>query len=93
MPTKKRPELNPDEQAGLFRRTEPAIPQEQEQPPDPIRAIGIGLKTSEWAKIDDIAAALGTTRHKISLYALRDFIRRYESGDIPVEKRPTLPGL
>lgn len=95
---KKRPELKPDEQAGLFKRTGPAEPEpakqaEQEQPPDPVKAIGIGLRESEWQRLDEIAQELGTTRHSLALWALRDFISRYEAGDIQPVTKKTLPGL
>lgn len=90
---KKRPELKPEEQAGLFKKTGPAEDIYQEQPPDPVKPIGIGLRESEWARLDEIAQELGTTRHSLALWALRDFIRRFETGAIQTETKKTLPGL
>lgn len=77
----------------LFQRTEPAEPQAQEQPEDPVRAIGIGLKVSEWALMEEIATEMGVTRHALAMWALRDFMQRYDAGEIQTQTRPTLPGL
>jgi hypothetical protein len=75
----------------IFRKIEP-INQEIK---DPVMPIGIGLKTSEWARIEEIAQDLYTTRHALAMWALRDFIRRYLEGEIETrtETKKTLPGL
>ena len=56
-------------------------------------AQGIGLKESEWTRIDNIAEELDANRHAISVWAMRDFIRRYDAGEIPLVVKPRLPGL
>jgi len=75
-----------------LRRTEPAQPQEEEQP-DPVQPVGIGLKTSEWERMQEIADELGIKRHALAMWALRDFMQRYEAGEIQTETKKTLPGL
>lgn len=58
--------------------------------PDPIKARGIGLKQSEWARWDEIADQLGMTTHSLAAWALREFMRRWEAGEIPTETRQVL---
>ncbi len=60
---------------------------------DRVKSWGVGLKLSEWARFDELAEELGTTRHKLARYALRDFLRRYERGELPIEQRSHLPDL
>ena len=57
-------------------------PQEPEQQADPIKPIGIGLKVSEWDHLEQIAGELGMTRHALAMWAIRDFMRRYDAGEI-----------
>ena len=61
---------------NMFAKTEPAPSDE----PDPVRPVGIGLKASEWADLELMAAQLGVTRHSLSLWILRDFIKRFKDG-------------
>ena len=70
-----------------------ATSQEQEQPEDPVKAYGIGLRVSEWETIDQIANDLGMNRHAVALWALRDFLKRYDAGEIQTVTQKTLPGL
>ena len=63
------------------------------KPADPVESTGVGLRTSEWKRLEKIANELGETRHAVAAYAIRDFIRRYEAGEIQTETRPTLPRL
>jgi hypothetical protein len=76
--------------SDIFAKTEPS-PREAK---DPVMPVGIGLKTSEWARMGEIAQDLDTTRHALAMWALRDFLRRYESGEIKTksETRKVLPG-
>jgi hypothetical protein len=75
----------------LFKKTAPEG--FQEQPADPVKSFGIGLRVSEWEHLEQIAEQLGETRHAVCLWALRDFMRRFEAGEIPVQTKKTLPGL
>lgn len=88
---KKRPELKPEEQAGLFKKTGPE--QTQEQPPDPVKAVGVALRESEWARFAEIAGELSMTRHELACWALRDFVKRWEAGEIPTKTKRTLPEI
>lgn len=72
-------------------RTEPA-PTQAEQA-DVIKPVGIGLKVSEWAHFDTIAGELGMKRHALALWVMRDFMARYERGEIKTETKKSLPGL
>lgn len=83
-----------------FAKTEPKQPQEERRggrQSDPekgeYKPRGIGLYESEWANLEKIAGDLGITAHKLAQYAVRDFVRRYEAGEIKTEKRPRIPGL
>ena len=58
---------------------------------DPAVAIGIGLKQSEWDKIDQIAGELSMTRHALAVYAIRYFLKQLEAGEIKITMRPALP--
>ena len=52
---------------------------------DPVKARGIGLRLSEWADLDKIAAELGIKPHALAAHALRDWLKRYAAGEIPTE--------
>jgi hypothetical protein len=75
----------------IFKKTEP---QEPEQP-DKVIPRGIGLKESEWRQLEAIGTEMGTNAHRLIVWAVRDFLRRYEAGELPIteQKRQTLPGL
>ena len=77
--------------SDIFAKTEPG-PQEAK---DPVMPVGIGIKTSEWARMGEIAQDLDITRHALAMWALRDFIRRYDAGEIETrtETKQTLAGL
>jgi hypothetical protein len=82
-----------DDQAtigGIRLHTEAPKKLEPEPAPDPIKPRGVGLKQSEWERFDRIAAELGMNSHKLSLWALRDFIRRYEAGEIETKQSKRL---
>ena len=42
----------------------------------------VGLKESEVQLLDQVAGELGVARNAVMRYALRDFLRRYMSGEI-----------
>ena len=87
----KRAELDPKESAGLFSKTESEQPQDDRS--DPIVASGIGLRESEWVKIDEISSAMGIKKHAVTVYAVRYFLKDWEAGKIKTETRQSLPGL
>ncbi|MFM8321275.1 MAG: hypothetical protein ACKOC5_10200 [Chloroflexota bacterium] len=75
---------------GIFKRTETAGPADEPKD-DPVKAVGVGLRLSEWARMEEIAGSLGINKHKLAAWALRDFLARFAAGEIPVENKPTLP--
>lgn len=70
---------------GVFIKTEP----EQPKVKDKIKPVGIGLKISEWERIEEIGGELGVNRHMLAAWVLRDFIERYEAGYRPPTKTKT----
>ena len=67
-------------------------PKEEKQA-DPIDPKGIGLRVSEWEHLENIGDELGMTKHALAMYAIRDFMRRYDAGEIQTETKKALPGL
>jgi hypothetical protein len=76
---KQKPDLS-----GVFTKTETEQPKK-----DKIKPVGIGLKISEWERIEEIGAELGVNRHMLAAWILRDFIERYEAGYKPPTKTKT----
>lgn len=76
----------------IFAKTEPG---QDDQAQDIIKARGVGLKESEWAELEKIAAELSMTLHAVSAYGVRYFLKAYQAGKIkPETKRTqTLPDL
>jgi len=72
----KRAEIN----TNLFAKSEPIETKSEEK--DVIEAQGVGLKKSEWAELDTIAADLGMTSHALRVYAVRHFLAQYKAGKI-----------
>lgn len=58
---------------------------------DKTRALGIGLKESEIAALDSIAAATGFARNALCRRAIRDFIKAYERGEINLSELEDVP--
>lgn len=71
---------------GLFDRTEAAQAPQQ----DVIKARGVGLKASEWARLESIAGELGITLHAVSAYLLRYGLKAYDQGRIKPEQKKTM---
>ncbi len=84
MARKKKPDLD-----NIFAKTDTGQP--EEKPDDPAQSFGVGLRRSEWLRFDEIAAELGQTRHAVALWALRDFLKRWDAGEIRTQTRPSLP--
>jgi len=65
------------------------------QEKDEITAQGVGLRLSEWAELDTIAADLGMTPHALRVYAVRYFLAQYKAGKIKTAAKTTktLPGM
>ena len=66
----------------IFRHTEP----EPTQEPNP---VGVMLTAEELGQLDQIAAELAVSRHKILQYAVRDLLRRWAAGERPRTKTVT----
>jgi hypothetical protein len=49
---------------------------------EPTKSVGVSLTTSEWARIDTIAANLRMKRGALLAYAVRLFLKLYESGQL-----------
>lgn len=64
-----------------------------EQPGDPITSSGLGLRQSEWAEINRIAAELGIKPHAVTVYAVRYFMAQYKAGKIQPETKKALPKI
>jgi hypothetical protein len=88
----KRTGVDPKKSAGLFDKTESEQPQEETQA-NPVKAYGVGLRVSEWQQIETIAGEMGMTKHALAAYALKDFLKRWEAGEIQTETKPSLPEL
>jgi hypothetical protein len=86
---KKQPDMS-----DIFAKTEPDTePIAEPEKEDPVQPVGIGLRTSEWERMSEIAAELGMKRHALAMWALRDFMKRYDAGEIETATKKTLPGL
>ena len=64
-----------------------------EQPADPVKPRGVGMRISEWVRFDAIAKEVNMKPHALMLYVIHDFIRRYEAGEVPTENKKSLPGI
>lgn len=71
---------------------ESTIVEDIESEDDFIKAIGVGLKESEWARYDELAKLYGITRNALAAYGLRDFLERLDGGDaaLPIRVKKTL---
>jgi hypothetical protein len=49
---------------------------------EPTKSVGVSLTTSEWARIDAIASNLRMKRGALLAYAVRLFLKLYESGQL-----------
>jgi len=87
----KRQALDPQKGAGFYDM--PKQPELEPEREDPVKSRGVGLKTSEWARFDAIAAELGETRHAVAMFALKDFLRRWDAGEIQTKSKPSLPKI
>ena len=76
--------------SGIRLHTEGPKELEPEPVKDEIKVRGVGLHASEWARLDAIAKELNMKAHALSLWALRDFIARYERGEIPTKQTKKL---
>ena len=89
---KKRTELDADEGAGFFdtnyqevRTPSQAADLEFD---DSVDNYSVGLRVSEWQRLDAIAVEMGITRNKAAAWALRSFLKQYEAGDIQTISKP-----
>ena len=54
-----------------------------------VNPVGVALDAEEITRLDQIAKELDQSRHAVLLYAVRDFIRRYDQGERPKTKKET----
>ena len=54
---------------------------------DKVNPVGVALDAEELTRLDQIAKELDQSRHAVLLYAVRDFIRRYDQGERPKTKK------
>ena len=57
---------------------------------DPVKSIGVGLRTSEAAELDSIAAGLGVPRSGLMAWVLRRFLADYRAGRTPLPDLETV---
>ena len=69
--------LDPQEAANLFGRTE------QKKKTGKVTPKAIGITDIEYDAIKNIADELGVSPHAVMLYAVRDFMKRWEAGERP----------
>ena len=103
----KRPTLPPD-MSNIFKKTEPeelpikpakpgskrgrGRPRER-APGSPPSPIGVTLADDELDRLSAMAAEIGVRRHTLMVYALRDFIRRWDEGERPKTRQRTINEL
>ena len=59
----------------------------------PVQTQGLGLRQNEWQELEELGAAFDLSRHAMTAYAVRYFLKLYRDGEIPTPSKPTLPGL
>jgi hypothetical protein len=58
----------------------------------PVITRGLGLKESEWQFLEHLSHELGlNSKHAMTAYAVRYFIKQYQEGNIKMTTQPTLP--
>ena len=55
---------------------------ESEPQADPITSRGVGLRVSEWAEVDRIAAEWNVTPHSVAVMGVRYFLAELAAGKI-----------
>jgi hypothetical protein len=68
-------------------RTKGGVTQKTKKEPNDIQAVGIGLKVYEWERFTEIAEELGMNRHKLAMKIMRDWLEKWERGEIPIETK------
>lgn len=84
-PTIKQKDLSPDPLANTQ--------QEPEKPAGDNNPVGVYLSLDEKKQLDTIADELRIKRHAVLQYAIRDFLRRWNAGEIELQTRKALPKL
>jgi len=60
----------------------------------PVITKGLGLRQKEWQELEELAHELGLqSRHAMTAYAVRYFLKQYRGGKIEMQSKPTLPGV
>lgn len=61
------------------------VPKESGKTKDKIKPVGVGLKASEWERVQKIAEKEDISPHALTRYAILKFIQMYEKGEITIE--------
>ena len=79
---------------NLFAKTDTKSKADTGADDSPVITKGLGLRTGEWQELEDLAGELGLqSRHAMTAYAVRYFLKQYRDGKIELQSKPTLPGL
>ena len=62
----------------------------KDKAPEKVNPVGVALSREELDYLDEVAGRLGQSRHAVIQYAIRDFIKRYEQGELPKTKTKTV---
>lgn len=73
---------------NIFKKTEGSTASPTQEVPAKGRtlSVGVGLKESEVALLDEIADELGVTRNALMRYGLRYFLRQLQTGTLDLAK-------
>jgi len=73
---------------SIFKKTEGSTTSPTQEVPAKGRtlSVGVGLKESEVALLDEIADELGVTRNALMRYGLRYFLRQLQTGALDLAK-------
>jgi hypothetical protein len=73
---------------NIFKKTEGSTASSTQEVPAKGRtlSVGVGLKESEVALLDEIADELGVTRNALMRYGLRYFLRQLQAGTLDLAK-------
>jgi metal-responsive CopG/Arc/MetJ family transcriptional regulator len=57
--------------------------QKQTAKAEKVNPVGVALAADVLSRLDQIATEVGVNRHLLMIYAIKDFIKRYEQGERP----------
>jgi len=73
--------------SGIFSKTEgdPEVKSGEVKAEGRTVPVGVGLKESEVAMLDEIAGELGIARNALMRWGLRYFLKQYNAGNVDLE--------